>query len=226
MFEDKNPFYELLNSIRKLFRSIFSTKIVKILFVIACFAIGLGSIWYGFIGVLNTTQTEIVSCPDLSGAESLKLEESSSGGCVPWGRVFIDVGGAVNSPGLYQLDVGSRIAEAINMAGGFSSLADKDFVNHQLNMAQKIADGDKVYVPFEGESNKSQDITGSGEPAHQEKISLNQAKQGELEGLPDVGEKRALDIIKNRPYLSLNELTEKEVIGEALYAKIIEYLEL
>ena len=56
----------------------------------------------------------------------------------------VDVSGAVNKPGVYQLKNGSRIEDAVKEAGGFANTANTEFISKYLNMAQKLSDGSKV----------------------------------------------------------------------------------
>jgi protein involved in polysaccharide export with SLBB domain len=62
-------------------------------------------------------------------------------------KVWVDVSGEVSSPGVYELEEGDRVAMAIQKAGGITNEADADWVERNLNMAAKIVDGQKIYVP-------------------------------------------------------------------------------
>ncbi len=57
--------------------------------------------------------------------------------------IMVQVGGAVNRPGLYQLQAGARVYEAIQQAGGFTGQADQE----EVNLAAVLEDGQKVVVP-------------------------------------------------------------------------------
>ena len=63
--------------------------------------------------------------------------------------VVVDVSGAVNKPGLYKINEGSRVGDAVALAGGISSDASIIYVSKILNLAQKIHDSEKIYIPFE-----------------------------------------------------------------------------
>ena len=63
-------------------------------------------------------------------------------------RIYVDVSGAVRRPSLYVLPTGSRVMQAILAAGGPNAEADMDAVN----LAEKVTDGEKVYVPKRGAS--------------------------------------------------------------------------
>jgi DNA uptake protein ComE-like DNA-binding protein len=51
-------------------------------------------------------------------------------------------------------------------------------------------------------------------------LDINSASQAELQALPGIGDKRAADIVKNRPYKGKDELYQKKIIPEGVYAKI------
>src|SRR3989344_3296713 len=65
--------------------------------------------------------------------------------------IQVDVSGAVNNPGVHKLTSGARVEEAIAAAGGLSGYADQNFISKSLNRSQKISDGIKIYIPFEGD---------------------------------------------------------------------------
>lgn len=57
-------------------------------------------------------------------------------------------------------------------------------------------------------------------PAPAALLDINSASEAELQALPGIGDKRAADIIKNRPYKGKDELVQKKIIPEGVYAKI------
>lgn len=62
----------------------------------------------------------------------------------PSAKYYVHVAGAVHKPSLYLLSPGSRVIQAIKAAGGATSKADLD----AINLAEKVKDGEKVYVPI------------------------------------------------------------------------------
>ena len=149
-------------------------------------------------------------------------------------QVKVDIGGAVTKPGVYSLEKDSRVEDLIRKAGGLDASASAEYVTKRLNLSQKVSDGMKVYIPFKGEE-KSPSVAGvmtstigtveaSGEVA--QKIIINNASQKELEELPGVGPATATKIITNRPYADPNELVSKKSVGNALYEKIKDLIEL
>jgi len=134
--------------------------------------------------------------------------------------ISVDVSGAVNKPGVYQLKDGSRIEDAINSAGGFAEIANGEYVSKYLNMAQRLTDGTKIYVPFEGESGanvQSGVVAGSSTGA---KVNINTSTQAELEALPGIGPVTASKIISDRPYQEVGDLLNKKVVSKSVFEKI------
>ena len=62
-------------------------------------------------------------------------------------KIYLDIAGAVNKPGVYQLNLGSRLKDAIKIAGNLSDDADKDFFARNFNLARIVSDQEKIYVP-------------------------------------------------------------------------------
>ena len=139
--------------------------------------------------------------------------------------ISIDVSGAVQKSGVYQLKDGSRIEEAIKAAGGFSENVNSEYVSKYLNMAQKLSDGSKVYVPLQGEANTgSAGFVGkAGTVAGvQTKVNINSASQVEIEALPGIGPVTAAKIISARPYQTVEDLLSKKAVSKAVFEKIKE----
>lgn len=137
--------------------------------------------------------------------------------------ISVDVSGAVNKPGVYQLKFGARVEDTIKSSEGFSSTANKEYISKYLNMAQKLSDGSKIYIPFEGESSFSVSVTQGGVVSGtnaQNKVNINSSTQSELESLPGIGPVTASKIISGRPYQKIDELSSKKIVSKAVYEKI------
>lgn len=141
----------------------------------------------------------------------------------------VDVSGAVNNPGVYNLKDGARMEEAVKAAGGFSADVNQEYISKYLNMAQKLVDGTKVYIPFDSEnitnkqSLRSDDLRQSdvaGVATNAQQININTASSQELEALPGIGPVTAEKIISGRPYNKIEELVGKKVLGNALFNKV------
>lgn len=140
-------------------------------------------------------------------------EASSSGSKLPDTGILVDIEGAVIVPGLYRIPSGSRVHDLLEQAGGLAPQADEIAVSRAINRAAKLTDGAKIYIPFIGEAATE---ANTGNPA----VNINTASAHELESLSGIGEVTAGKIISGRPYLRLEDLVEKNVIGAALFEKI------
>ena len=143
-------------------------------------------------------------------------------------EIVVDVAGAVEKPGLYQLPRDARVNDALVAAGGFSADADRDWVEKYINLAQSLTDGIKLYIPNVSQESTAETM-GSNIPAdaagavigyQTETVNVNTASLAELDSLWGIGEKRAQAIIDNRPYGDLSELTSKAGIPKNVFERI------
>jgi competence protein ComEA len=136
--------------------------------------------------------------------------------------IFCDIAGGVEKPGMYELAFGSRVEDLLIAAGGLSGEADREWVERNLNRAQKLVDGTKIYVPLAGQTSLRQGFAGQGEQVAgvAALININTASASELDTLWGIGSVRAQDIIDNRPYQSIEELKNKKIIPSNVYNKI------
>lgn len=157
-----------------------------------------------------------------SGLNKPKLKEFPKESLVESQKtISVDVSGAVQKPGVYQLKEGNRTEEAIAFAGGFSDKANKEYISKYLNMAQKLSDGSKVYVPFEGDPapvGAGQGVVAGTQV--QSKVNINTASQSELEALPGIGPVTASKIISDRPYQKIEDLLDKKIVTKSTFEKI------
>ena len=136
--------------------------------------------------------------------------------------VVVHVGGAVRRPGLYEFPIGSRVADAIESAGGALRGSDLD----ALNLAELLIDGTKVSVPRPGEAIAAPPtVAASSAPAV---IPLNSADQAMLETVPGIGPVTAAAIIARRTevgaFASVDELLDVDGIGPSTLEAIRPYL--
>lgn len=137
--------------------------------------------------------------------------------------IKVDVAGAVNSPGVYSLPTDSRIEDALKEARGVTGEADLNFLSKSINMAQKLSDGTKLYIPKTGEKVVSVSSNEAGTSAvlgTKSLININTASQDELDQLSGVGPVTAQKIINSRPYNGIEELLTKKAVTRAVYEKI------
>lgn len=141
-------------------------------------------------------------------------------------EIKIDISGAVNKPGVYTLESNTRVEDAVKLAEGFATNVNKDYISKQLNLSQKLSDGIKIYIPFEGEVSVPQVAGASIQPTQNSKVSINNSSQKELEDLPGIGPVTAQKIIKNRPYNSIDDLLTKKAVSRSVFSKIKELIDL
>lgn len=171
--------------------------------------VGLILVGIGTLSVLLLQQKE-------TAIEILPVEEKISQ------TIFIDFQGAVEKPGVYELSADSRLNDLLILAGGLSATADRGWVERNLNLAQKLVDGAKIYIPQQGEEVKGQEgdkVAGSSAVVTG-KININTASASELDSLWGIGEARAKAIIDNRPYQLIEELLSRKIIPQNVYERI------
>ena len=141
-------------------------------------------------------------------------------------QITVDVEGAVLKPGVYNLSRDARGEDAIIAAGGVSETGDREWVAKNLNLAQKLTDGAKIYVPKTGENIKGgiEDVTVGIENSVKGQININNASIKKLDGLPGVGLVTAQKIVDNRPYSTIDDLLSKKVVNHAVFEKIKEII--
>lgn len=130
---------------------------------------------------------------------------------------FVHLVGEVVNPGIYKLQSGSRLFDAVLAAGGFTETADQSSVN----LAREVSDGEQIVVLPVGASQQ----TGQGSAAAKViQISLNRASQIELETLPGVGPALAGRMVDwratNGGFKKKQDLLKVSGIGQKLFAGI------
>lgn len=140
--------------------------------------------------------------------------------------IYVYISGAVEHPGVYPVREGDRVATLVDAAGGILSTADKQYLNSQLNLSQRLKDEQKIHIPFEGETTNSTNQTQQNVPINSDAatgsnlISLNTASESELDSLPGVGPATAQKIISARPFLEISELLKKKIVSQSVYDEI------
>lgn len=141
--------------------------------------------------------------------------------------ILVDVRGAVNKPGVYSLAVGSRVQDALALAGDVLANADA----RNLNLARRLNDGEQIYVPLQGEVvaaptpvAKSGSTQSTTLKAPTGKININTASLAELDALPGIGASIGQRIIdyrtQNGDFKKIEDLKKVRGIGDALFEQI------
>jgi len=167
----------------------------------------------------SNLQTEVTTVSKDSAEDKNQKEE-----VVEQDLITVDVKGAVKSPGIYDLPVGSRINDAVQKAGGLTDNAD----SKSINLAQRISDEALVYVPTKEEATSQEAHSNASNTKENKKVNLNKASLEELKQVKGLGAKRAQDIIDHREsngkFKSVDELKKVSGIGAKTIEKLKEYV--
>lgn len=156
----------------------------------------------------------------VSGSHPVTLENGVKGADNVSKTISIDIEGSVEKPGVYDLPEGSRVKDALVASGGLSSNADREYVSKKINLAQKLIDSAKIYIPAVGEVAPASVYSGINTSSigltaqNSGLVGINSASQSELEALPKIGPVTAAKIISGRPYADISELVSKKIIGQ------------
>ena len=138
--------------------------------------------------------------------------ESGNHETSPLGVVLIHVIGEVNRPGIYELEYGSRVIDAVMAAGGLRPGASECGVN----LAREVNDGEQIAIPSEQQTCGADSSTSGGT------LSLNQATAEQFDSLPGIGPTLAERIVQWRDthsgFSSIDQLNDVSGIGDKLFA--------
>lgn len=172
--------------------------------------LSLGLMGCGEKSYLQTGEKEQTKIQDMEEVSELADDTEQQ-------RYYVQVNGAVNKPGVYDLPAGSRVCHAIKKAGGLR----EDACATELNQARVLTDGEMIYICTQQENEEKDKAE-----AEDGKININTADAEELTRLPGIGETRAQTIIQYRESHGLFSCPEdiKNVsgIGDSTYAKMAE----
>ncbi|MDD2224607.1 MAG: helix-hairpin-helix domain-containing protein [Candidatus Shapirobacteria bacterium] len=135
-------------------------------------------------------------------------------------EVTIDISGEVVNPGVYKLENGAILDDAIAMAGGLGSKANLTWIDKNLNRAEKLYDGQKIYIPNVVDDEK----VILGVSTTKNIIRINTASLEDLDALNGVGPSIAQRIIdyrtENGGFKSIEEIKLVPGIGDKMFEKI------
>ncbi|HEM2651168.1 TPA: helix-hairpin-helix domain-containing protein [Streptococcus suis] len=179
----------------------------------------------------KSDQTGLTDFPQTEQASSSQeqTEETSTEVSKEPSLLVVDVKGAVEKPGLYTLEAGARVNDAVEAAGGLTSQADPK----SINLAQKLSDEAVVYVASKDENISVVASTTTSSPMSQEEkntslVNLNTATEADLQTISGIGAKRATDIIAYREanggFKSVDDLNNVSGIGDKTMESIRPYV--
>ena len=207
----------------------------KIVLIIVIFIITLGISYYAYTTKLN--QKFDIEEQNLEIEEN-KIDETSNIEENETSKILVHISGAVKSEGVVELEENSRVADAIELAGGVTENA----YMRDVNLAEPLEDGMKVYIPSKDEIKEQEEISyntsGSSivnekskniESRKNSKININEATKEELDTLPGIGESTANKIINYRnehgKFKTIEEIKEVSGIGDSKYEQIKDLIE-
>ena len=200
----------------------------KIIAIILITIIGIGIYCYTD-AIENTNEEEIENVLEVAQTNTTKETEEKN--------IFVHIAGCVQKEGMLELSSNSRIADAIEKAGGITQEENKS----DINLAYLLEDGMKIYIPNQNERQENNEKTKNTPKEEntpsmqiqdtntkQDVININTATQEELDTLPGIGPATATKIIEYRKekgkFKQKEEIKEVSGIGEAKYEKIKEYI--
>lgn len=135
--------------------------------------------------------------------------------------ITVYVCGAVVQEGVYELPAGSRISDALLMAGGY----DENALHGYVNLAERLEDGERIYFPDYQELEELGIVPiSSTESTESGLVNINTADAEMLKTLPGIGDAKAADIIAYREehgaFSSIEDIKNVSGIGESIYNRI------
>ena len=204
-------------------------SVIKIIVIIIIIIIAIYNYYISKKQQDNYENFETVENTFLQANNSITKEEIE--------KIKIYITGQVKTNGTIELDAGSRIEDAIILAGGTTNIADLS----KINLAYKLEDGQKVYIPSIYENTISEVIsTENGENIIEEpynsgstlnkKININTATEEKLCSIPGIGESTAKKIIsyrnENGNFSSIEDLKNVSGIGNKKFEKIKKFVDI
>jgi competence protein ComEA len=170
---------------------------------------------YGLISILGSFSTKPSDITFKSGSSDVKAAQTTQN------TIQVDIEGAVTAPGVYKLTDNSIIQDALVVAKGLGADADRAWIAKNLNLAAKLTDGAKIYIPSVGEeatqitnpNNQTSSTIGSTANL----ININSADSNALDSLPGVGPVTVAKIVNGRPYQNTNALLDKKIVSQKVF---------
>lgn len=135
--------------------------------------------------------------------------------------IYVYICGSIMNPGVYSVEANTRLNDIIDMAGGFTQDASREY----LNLAEIVSDGQKITVPSQEDvKNNNLEIINGGSSNGNGIVNINTASKDILMTLPGIGQAKADDIItyrdKNGKFATIEDIMKISGIKENLFNKI------
>lgn len=143
-------------------------------------------------------------------------------------EIMVHISGEVYKPGIIILESGKRLIDATELAGGLKKDADLD----RINLAKKLSDEEKIYIPKVGEevdleiSTESMESSSGGRD-ESGKININTCSKEDLMSLPGIGEViagRIIDYRESNQFKSIDDIKSVSGIGDKKFEGIQELI--
>ena len=176
---------------------------------------GIGVFLYKNTNYFEGDKIEVISLPSEEKVQSSKI--------------IVEISGSVTNPGVYSLENGSRIDDLLISSGGLSAVADREWVEKNINRASKLNDGQKLYIKSISEQTttstaKNDMVYQTVSPAigivSQTLVNINTSSFDELDKLPGIGQVYGQKIIEQRPYSTSEELLSRKILPKSTFEKI------
>lgn len=168
------------------------------------------------IGVIN----DIIEGNDSEDFDEIDNEEEIQ-------IIMVHISGEVFNPGLVKLFKGDRVIDAVDLAGGLKKEADLD----RINLAKKLEDEEKIYIPKVGEEVNTAELFISTESvvnsSGSNKININTCSLSELEGLPGIGQViagRIIEYRKSNSFKKIEDIKNVSGIGDKKFEGIMDLI--
>ncbi|AEN87547.1 MULTISPECIES: helix-hairpin-helix domain-containing protein [Priestia] len=196
--------------------------------LIGCICLAVGLAFYIYRTGVEKPESSLQTSDMIKAEPSAAKKEGESSDQVISSQdspfVMVDIKGAVQKPGVYQLPKDARVKDALAQAGGATKEADL----RQLNLASKLQDEMAVYIPAAGEeippSSPISSISSSGTSNNQPLVNINTATTDELQTLNGIGPSKASAIVSYREenglFQKVEDLGQVSGIGEKSLEKI------
>ena len=167
-----------------------------------------------FVAAVSAILISLNSAKPYQTADAVEAVDQTPSQAIQAPTIFVHVVGEVAKPGIYSVDAGGRVFDAIFAAGGLTELADQASVN----LAREVSDGEQVLILTTGQT------AAAGSAKASQLLSLNRASQAELEQLPGVGPTLAGRMLDwrtaNGGFKKKEDLMKVSGIGQKLFASM------
>jgi len=143
-------------------------------------------------------------------------------------QLAVSITGAIRKPGIYTFPEKSRVADVIQVAEGLTKDAATEWVDLHVNFAQLLVDEMQIYIPKRNaveyciKDSGVASITNLEKSSHEKKINVNNASIQELLSLKGIGDVRAEEIVKNRPYKDLQDFQKRSILSASIVEQLKE----